>query len=195
MHSVNNRWTFTRRFAQKKGQSRFLVRLDEARSYFPELEGTTVKLGITVNADGKADLQGKGVYFRSRNVSFYVMGHELTHLLQDTGDVPKGERSCDVFTRARGALFCDEAPNYVSIPKEMVDKKGTIKEDYKVLVHGTARVAVNLKNSGERRYIQWFEKTLEEVMLQEDRTAHEDFESPEWVIREEKVQTRIEEFY
>ena len=123
MHADGNRWTFTRKFAKKKGQSKFLQRLDEVRSYFPELDGHTVKVGITINADGKADLIGKAVYFRSRNVSYYVIGHELTHLLQEMEGLPKSERSCDIFTMARGVLFCDEAPNYVKIPKRMVDEK------------------------------------------------------------------------
>jgi hypothetical protein len=194
MHSDGNRWTFTWKFAKKKGQSRFLERLNETRSYFPELDGHTVKVGITINADGKADLKGKGVYFRSRNVSYYVIGHELTHLLQEMEGLPKSERSCDIFTMARGVLFCDEAPNYVKVPKKMVDEKGFIKDDFRDFVHGTARIAVNLKNSGERRYIQWFERTLMELMLKDANDQEEVPELPEWILLQEMKQTTLEEF-
>ncbi len=194
MQADGNRWTFTRNFAKKKGQSKFLERLDEARSYFPELDGHTVKVGITINADGKADLKGKGVYFKSRNVSYYVMGHELTHLLQEMEGLPKSERSCDIFTIARGVLFCDEAPNYMKLPKRMVDEKGFIKDDFREFVHGTARIAVNLKNSGERRYIQWFERTLKEFIGREPISKEEVFELPEWIVRQESKQTLIDEF-
>jgi hypothetical protein len=195
MHTDGNRWTFTRKFAKKKGQSNFLKRLDEARSYFPELDGHTVKIGITINADGKADLIGKGVFFRSRNVSYYVMGHELTHLLQEMEGLPKSERSCDIFTMARGALFCDESPNYVKIPKRMVDEKGFIRNDYREFIHGMARIAVNLKNSGERRYIQWFERTLKELMVKDVYTQEEGLELPEWIVLQEPNQTTLEEFF
>jgi hypothetical protein len=160
MHSDWKRWTFTRRFEAKKGQSKFLERLDKARSYFPELDGITVKVGITINADGKADLQGKAVYFRSRNVSYYVIGHELTHLLQEIQGLPKSERSCDIFTSARTVLFCDESPNYVKVPKDMVDESGFILEHYREFVHKTARSASALRRAGKRFYISWFERTL-----------------------------------
>lgn len=163
MNLDGNRWTFTRKFKAKKGQSRFLKRLDEARSFFPELEGETVKVGITINVDGKADLKGKAIYFRSRNVSFYVMGHELTHLLQEMGKVPKGERSCDIYTMARRVKFCDEAPSYVKVPKRLLDEKGFIRKEFRGLVHETAKTALDMKKFGRRKYISWFEKTLGEV--------------------------------
>ena len=195
MHTDGNRWTFTRRFSKKKGQSKFLERLNEARSYFPELDGHTVKVGITLNADGKADLIGKGVYFRSRNVSYYVMGHELTHLLQEMEGLPKSERSCDIFTMARGVIFCDEDPNYVKVPKRMMEEKGFIRDDFREFVHGTARIAVNLKNSGERHYIQWFERTLKESIVKDVIYHGEAFELPEWILDQELKQTTLEEFF
>ncbi len=165
MTSQANRWTFTSRFKKKKGQRRFLERLNQARSYFPELEELTVKVGTTVNVDGKADSKDGAIYFRSRNVSFYVMGHELTHLLQGIGKVPKGERSCDIYTLAREVNFCDEAPNYLKIPKRLLDNNGFIQERYRLLVHKTAKRAISRKESGKRRYIIWFEKELEEGAL------------------------------
>ncbi len=194
MHLDGNRWTFTRRFAKKKGQSRFLRRLDEARSYFPELDGHTVKVGITINADGKADLKGKAVYFRSRNVSFYVMGHELTHLLQEMEGLPKSERSCDIFTMARRVEFCDEAPNYVKVPKRMIDENGYILERFRKIIHDVAVASVAMKRDGERRYIRWFEETLEDIQVRENQNQWDAFESPEWVLREEPIQTSLEEF-
>jgi len=156
-------WTFTRKFKSKKGQSRFLKRLNEARSYFPELEGETVKVGITINAPGKADIVGKGVFFRSRNVSYYVMGHELTHLLQGSGHVPKGERSCDLFTLARRVEFCDEAPNYIKVPKRLLDGRGYIRKEFRGMVHETAKAALVRKEMGRKNYIAWFEKELPSI--------------------------------
>ncbi|UCF08632.1 MAG: hypothetical protein JSW28_02785 [Thermoplasmata archaeon] len=173
MHSDGTRWTFTRRFAAKQGQSRFLGRLNEARNFFPELEEETIKVGITVNVPGKADPKNKGVYFRSRNVSYYVMGHELTHLLQGMGRVPSGERSCDLYTLAREVEFCDESPNYIKVPKRLLDGDGFIRREFRGMVHETAKTAINLKAQGKRRYIAWFEKTLEDICMVEEMTIDE----------------------
>lgn len=160
MHVDGKQWTFTRKFRNKKGQSRFLKRLDAARRYFPELADETVKVGITINAPGKADISGKGVYFRSRNVSYYVIGHELTHLLQGSGHVPKGERSCDLFTLARRVEFCDEAPNYIKVPKRLLDERGFIRKEFRGMVHETAKAALVRRERGRKNYIAWFEKEL-----------------------------------
>jgi hypothetical protein len=194
MHMDGKPWIFTRNFAKKKGQSKFLARLDEARSYFPELNRQPIKLGITINADGKADLEGKGVFFRSRNVSFYVMGHELTHLLQEIQGLPKSERSCDIFTMARTTLFCDESPNYVNVPKEMIDENGYILEQYREFVHKTAKSASALRRAGKRFYITWFERTLETALEIEAKEQYETFETPEWMLLQEPIQTTLEEF-
>jgi hypothetical protein len=189
------RWTFTRNFLKKKGQSRFLERLDEARIYFPELDDICVKVGITINADGKADMQGKGVFFRSRNVSFYVMGHELMHLLQEIQGLPKSERSCDIFTMARTVLFCDESPNYVNVPKEMIDDNGYILGQYKEFVHKTAKSASALRKAGKRFYISWFESTLQTALEIEAKEQYEVYETPEWMLLQEPIQTTLEEFF
>jgi hypothetical protein len=189
------RWTFTRNFAKKKGQSRFLERLDKARNYFPELDCFTVKVGITINADGKADLEGKGVFFKSRNVSFYVIGHELTHLLQEIQGLPKSERSCDIFTMARTPLFCDESPNYVNVPKEMMDNNRYVLEQYREFVHKTAKSAAALRRAGKRFYISWFERTLETALEIETKEQYEIYETPEWMLLQEPIQTTLEEFF
>ena len=188
------RWTFTSRFLAKKGQTKFLKRLEEARNFFPELESETVKVGITINVPGKADLKSKAVYFRSRNVSSYVIGHELTHLLQETGGVPKGERSCDVYTLARNVEFCDEVPNYVKVPKRLQDGDRFIKKEFRDLVHETARTALALRSSGKKRYISWFEKTLQDSLDMEDRVLGVDFGRNVGSSKKGPAQMRLDDF-
>jgi hypothetical protein len=160
---VKQRWVFTKRFLAKKGQKNFLKRLDKARDFFPELEGYTIKVGITLNVDGKADSKSKAIFFKSRNVSYYVIGHELTHLLQEMELVPKGERSCDIFTLARRVEFCDEAPNYVKVPGRFLNENRKIRREFRGMVHETAKTAVLMRGMGRRNYISWFEKNLEDV--------------------------------
>jgi hypothetical protein len=194
MNLDGNQWTFTRKFKAKKGQTRFLKRLDKVRSYFPELDGETVKVGITINADGKADSKSKAVYFRSRNVSFYVMGHELTHLLQEIGKVPKGERSCDIYALARRIEFCDEAPNYVKVPKRLLDEKRFIRKEYRGLVHETAKTALEMRKLGKKKYISWFEKNLVEICGDESEKKTDFFESRDKFSKVISVQTTLENF-
>jgi hypothetical protein len=181
MNLDGNQWTFTRKF-------------NVARSFFPELEGKTVKVGITINVDGKADLKSKAVFFRSRNVSFYVMGHELTHLLQETDKVPKGERSCDIFTLARRVEFCDEAPSYVKVPKRLLDEKGFVRKEYRGLVHETAKTALEMRKMGKKKYISWFEKNLVEICGDESEKKTDFFKSQDRFSKVISGQTTMENF-
>ena len=190
----SQRWTFTSRFLAKKGQARFLQRLERARSFFPELDGHTVKVGTTINVPGKADSKSKAIYFRSRNVSNYVLGHELTHLLQEMGEVPKGERSCDIFALARRVEFCDEAPNYLKIPRGLQDGNGFIKKEFRDLVHDTARTAINMRKSGNRRYISWFERTLKNSLVKEYRIPDADSQPIKRTPKEVSTQTSLDIF-
>jgi hypothetical protein len=172
MHFNRNipRWTFTSRFTAKKGQGKFLRRLNEVRNLFPELEDHTVKVGITLRVDGKADLESKAIYFRSRNASCYTLAHELTHLLQGMEKVPGGERSCDLYTLARHVNFCDQAPNYLKMPQKLLDENGLILEKYRILVHDTAKAALQTRTYGKKNYITWFEKVLEDLFIQTSST-------------------------
>jgi hypothetical protein len=62
----------------------------------------------------------------SLDVSYYLIGHELTHLLQGKASeafggrkIPDGERACDVFTIARCQALCDAIPCYLHIEKRV----------------------------------------------------------------------------
>lgn len=194
MNLDGKRWSFTRKFKVKKGQTRFLKRLDKARSFFPELDGETVKVGITLNADGKADSKSKAIYFRSRNVSFYVIGHELTHLLQEMNRVPKGERSCDIYTLARRVEFCDEAPNYVKLPRRLKDEKGFIRREFRGMVHEMAKTAVTMRSIGKRKYISWFESSLEDICKKQNEIKGSPFEFKVLISKRFSTQSKLEDF-
>lgn len=154
------RWKFTKPFRDKTGQKPFLRRLDRVRILFPEFEGETIKVGITTRADGKADLSGQAIYFRSRNSTNYTMAHELTHLLQGKGLVPGGERSCDIYTLARSVEFCDQAPNYLKTPRWIMDEERMLHPSRRATVHELAKEAVSRRSRGLRNYISWFEAEL-----------------------------------
>jgi hypothetical protein len=154
------RWRFTSRLARKKGQGRLFTKLDQARALFPELEDRTITVGVSERSDGLACTERWAIWFRSRNVSYYVIGHELTHLLQGGRGVPEGERSCDLFTMARDELFCDQAPLYLVLPSTVVTHNGWVRVGRRYMLHHLAKDAVEEKGRGRRNYIRWFEEEV-----------------------------------
>lgn len=161
MTSEVPRWRFTRPLSKKKGQRRLFEKMDQARDLFPELVGRTITVGVSMRSDGLACTEAWSIWFRSRNVSYYVIGHELTHLLQGGRGVPEGERSCDIFTLARSDLFCDQAPTYLKLPSSVVTHNGWVRIGRRYMLHHLAKEAVEEKGGGRRNYIKWFEAEVE----------------------------------
>ena len=93
-------------------------RIERSVAQFPELTGQTITIGLTRSADGTADAEHMIIRLNVRprtSVSYFTIGHELTHLLQSggLGVVPSGEIPCDVWTLARCELFLDDRPSYL----------------------------------------------------------------------------------
>src|SRR5262245_38306602 len=91
------------------------MRLENSLAQFPELANRTITVGLTKSADGTAEIESMTIRLnvrRRRPVSYFTIGHELTHLLQNggLGIVPGGEVQCDVWTLARSDLFLDDRP-------------------------------------------------------------------------------------
>jgi len=150
-------WRLTTKLADKKGQKRLFEKLDIARELFPELKGRTITVGVSLRAAGLACTERWSIWFKSRNVSFYVIGHELTHLLQGGRGVPEGEKSCDVYTMARSDMFCDQAPYYLKLPASVVTHTGWIRVGRRYMLHHLAKEAIVERDKGKRNYIKWFE--------------------------------------
>jgi hypothetical protein len=93
-------------------------RVTRSLAQFPELADRTVTIGRTMSAEGTAEAEHWRIRLRVRRrrpVSYFTIGHELTHLLQRGGlaIVPSGEAQCDVWTLVRSELFLDEPPSYL----------------------------------------------------------------------------------
>jgi hypothetical protein len=93
-------------------------RIERSIAQFPELTGRTITVGLTRSADGTAEAENMTIRLNVRqrkSVSYFTIGHELTHLLQSggLGMVPSGEIPCDVWTLARCELFLDDRPTYL----------------------------------------------------------------------------------
>lgn len=143
--------------------SRGLIeRVNYVRRYFPELDGETVKLGLTRAAAGMAVPGGNEVWLNPARVSYHTIAHEFIHLLQrrDLG-IPQGERSCDVFSLARHWTLNDVAPSYVRVPRTLADPDARLRDADARLVFDVASEAVRRRESGLRNYIAFFESRLE----------------------------------
>ena len=93
-------------------------RIERSVAQFPELTSQKITVGLTRSADGTAEAEKMVIRLNVRprkSVSYFTIGHELTHLLQSggLGLVPSGEIPCDVWTLARCELFLDDRPTYL----------------------------------------------------------------------------------
>jgi hypothetical protein len=130
------------------------------KTYFPELRGKTITIGLTRTAKGLAVAGGAEIWFNPSRLSLHTIAHELTHLLQSKTGLPAGEKSCDVFSLARHWTLNDSVPNYVRVPKMLLDENERYSETSAKLIFAVASEAVHRRSSGMRNYIAWFEAEL-----------------------------------
>lgn len=130
------------------------------RRFFPELDDLTLRIGLTRSAAGFAEVEGDRLWLNPNRLSLHTIAHELTHLLQGRGLVPRGERSCDLFALARDVSLVDAMPYYLKVPSKLGDADGWLKPGAAAPLHELAVEAKARRASGERRYLQWFETAV-----------------------------------
>ena len=138
-------------------------RLETALQLFPELgeEPVTVEVTASQWLDGLAFPSERHIRlnpFRRRMVTYYTIGHELTHLLQPPGRplIPSGEVQCHIWTLARDPLFLDEKPTYLD-----ADCDGRSWRRHSRAVQRLCRQAID-ERSRNRRYIVWLRRQLDD---------------------------------
>ena len=136
-------------------------RLERALALFPELGEEQVTVGVTASRrlDGLAYPSERLIRlnpYRRRMVTYFTIGHELTHLVQPPGLalIPSGEVQCDIWTLARDPLFLDEKPCYLEI-----DCDGRKWRRHAHAVRGLCLRAIEVRRSN-RRYIVWLRAQL-----------------------------------
>ena len=136
-------------------------RLERALALFPELGDARVTVGVTTSRklDGLAYPSERLIRlnpYRRRMVTYFTIGHELTHLVQPPGLalIPSGEVQCDIWTLARDPLFLDEKPCYLE-----VDCDGRKWRRHAHAVHELCRRAIEIRRRN-RRYIVWLREQL-----------------------------------
>lgn len=145
--------------------SAIVRRIRYVRRFFPELDGLSLRVGLTRAASGMAVMGGTEIWFNPSQTSYHTIAHELVHLLQtrDCG-VPQGERSCDVFSLARHWTLNDVPPSYVKTPASFISENGGISEAGAHLLFDAANEAVARRAAGMRNYIQFFERRLQDIV-------------------------------
>ncbi len=161
------RWTFSRLAERSPHKARMLEHLEFVRRFFPELDGVTIHVGLAqkrgVLGWGSMDPGKPGVWIRPRRLQLFTIAHEFTHLLQARGLVPHGERSCDLFALARSSMLVDHAPSYLKLPRAL--RRPKLRPGQAQLLHDCARRALAAREAGDRRYLQRFERMVEEAVL------------------------------
>jgi hypothetical protein len=156
------RWEYSRLVLRSPHLRRIKERIDFVRYFFPELEGITVRVGLAkkpgVLGWGSLDPERPGIWIRPRRLEYFTIAHELTHLLQARGVVPRGERACDLWALARTPLVIDTPPGYLRMPRVLRKKKVTADEAARLC--DVARRAIEARIAGDRRYLKRFEEEI-----------------------------------
>jgi hypothetical protein len=147
----------TRSLRDHPARLRILRMVTYVLRHFPELQGTTLRVGLTRGADGRAAVGKPEIWLNPRGLSYHTIAHELVHVLQGPGRIPCGERSADLFALARHHTLVDTRPTYVRVPSRAFDHRNRPLPGVARLVWETAREAVGRRAAGQRRYIAWFE--------------------------------------
>ena len=141
---------------QKRLSQRAVAMLHTALRHFPELQHETITVGYTRANLGAAIREQMTIRLRVRKVCYNTIGHELTHLVQGNGEIPEGEKPCDIWTLARSPLFCDDAPTYLKLPARVRQHW----PEYALRVRELCVQAIAHRKT-QRNYIQWLERELQ----------------------------------
>lgn len=156
-------WTFSRLALRSRHLARIRERLEFVRGFFPELSGLTVRVGLVQKPGilgwGSLDPEQPGVWVRPRRLDHFTIAHELTHLLQARGLVPRGERACDLWALARSPLVVDHPPGYLALPREL-KRLRQLEPAHSQLLHQAAQRAIAAREEGNRRYLLAFERDV-----------------------------------
>ena len=157
------RWSLSRLVARSPHRPRILERLEFVRRFFPEMNGTTIRVGLAqkrgVLGWGSLDPERPGVWVRPRLTAYFTIAHEFTHLLQARRLVPGGERACDLWALARSPLLIDQAPGYLRLPRALRVRRA-LEPWQPAILHDAARRAIEARGRGDRRYLLGFEREV-----------------------------------
>ena len=164
--------------------SELVSRLTQAIALFPELGDDPITVGVTAvrGIDGLAYPQDRLIRLklhRRKPVTYFTIGHELTHLVQTPGLglIPGGEVQCDIWTLSRHPLFLDEKPSYLEI-----NCNSRSWRRHAHFVRRLCRQAI-AERQQNRRYIVWLRAQLAAYFNRPEPTQPSLFDGPEDTTR------------
>lgn len=142
-------------------------RIEYVLWFFPEIEN--VRFG-RASRSAYYDA-GTGTVRLTGRSSHYVIGHEITHFLQDPAHfrgtpLPRGERQCDLFLFARSpALVADfwraGDTSYIGWALDVGGlTRHYSREEGQQMIYGVCREAAEMYRQGPSHYIHWAEKRI-----------------------------------
>ena len=165
------RWTYSRLVLKSPHFERIRERIEFVRGFFPELTGVSVRVGLAqkrgVLGWGSLDPERPGIWLRPRRIDLFTVAHEMIHLLQARGLVPRGERQCDLWALARSPLVIDSPPTYLKLPRAL--KQRPVRTEHAAMLHRAAREWIAAREGGDRRYLQRFEAAIVETCAGKSR--------------------------
>ena len=160
------RVSFTSTILRHRHRASILRKVRHTHAFFPELAERPVRVGLTRQAQGMACLEDFAIWLNPHHLTHHTIAHELTHLLQELGRVPHGERSCDVYALARDPSLNDMQPNYLDLPEHIFEAFRP-RPGWPERLFGLAREALRQRAAGRRRYIRWFERAVLDAAARE----------------------------
>lgn len=162
---IENKFHLTNPFIKETSQAfrdDLLAKLKVVCPLFPELTADRLEVGITTYYVACACTPMKDRIKIKLNpkqqVSYFTLGHELTHFVQDISNVPHGEKQCDIWTIARNKIFLDEPPTNLYIPSETNREWDMYSEAIRELCIN----AIEIRKS-KRHYIKWLEQEIKQL--------------------------------
>jgi len=136
--------------------------VERALQEFPEFNGRTITIGLNraKGLHGSADARNMLIRLNPRRrvgLTYFTIGHELTHLLQKPGlgIVPYGEEQCDIWTLARSELFLDDRPTYLC--SRLWNQENW--PQHAITVRELCLRAIDVRRTN-RRYKIWLERAI-----------------------------------
>jgi hypothetical protein len=156
------RWSLTRPMAASRLRHHALGRLEFVRRHFPELDAVTVRVGRTTSRRARAwaslDPAMPAIWIKPGSLPLFTVTHELTHLLQARGLVPRGEKAADLFALARHPELIDKPPTYLKVPRVLFGVTGNPRPGTAHVLHRAARRAIAENPGRPRRAVRIFEE-------------------------------------
>jgi hypothetical protein len=140
--------------------ARVLEMIRQVRLFFPELDGLSLRVGLTRSAAGLASREEPWIWVNPRKLTRHTIAHELTHLLQNQGLLPGGEKSADLHSLARHAYLADDLPYYLKLPRALRLVPVPERTELHGLLHQVARESLEQRAAGLRTYLKWFEEEM-----------------------------------